>query len=164
MSSSQTDRLAGGILLAVALVWTAAAYWLLPGGEQAGQIGPRGFPLGLGILLIVLSVFLLGGSYAPAEAAGEADEGRGPAIDRRTERWALFATFGFLAVYVLLLDLFGFLIATIAATAAFLVIALDKRSPRLIAGISLILAFAIWLILGKAMGVYLPRGSIIDWF
>ena len=58
----------------------------------------------------------------------------------------------------------AFCIATIAATALFLVAVLDKRSPKLVALVSLGLAFGVWLILGKAMGVYLPRGSIIDWF
>jgi putative tricarboxylic transport membrane protein len=163
VSPAKIDRLAGGILFAVALAWTAGAYWTIPGGAGEGQIGPRGFPLTTGMLLALLSLALIGSSYV-ASAADEAGEAKAPPPARATEIWALVATFGFLAVNVVLLDLFGFLIATIASTAAFLVIALDKRSPRLIAAISLILAFAIWLILGKAMGVYLPRGSIIDWF
>jgi putative tricarboxylic transport membrane protein len=162
MSPSKSDRLAGGILLAVALVWTAGAYWSIPGGAGGGQIGPRGFPLGMGILLALLALALIGSSYLARE--NEATEAKGPPIARWAEIWALTATFGFLGVYVLLLDLFGFLISTIVAVAAFLVIALDKRSPRQIAIISLGLAFGIWLILDKAMGVYLPRGSIIDWF
>ena len=56
------------------------------------------------------------------------------------------------------------LIATAVSVAAFLVFVLNKRSPLLVAGMSLGLAFGIWLILGKAMGVYLPHGSLIDWF
>jgi hypothetical protein len=162
MSPSKSDRLAGGILLAVALAWTAGAYWTIPGGADVGQIGPRGFPLGMGILLALLSLTLIGSSYVTREY--DAAEAKGPPIARWAEIWALTATFGFLCVYVVLLDLFGFLIATIVAVAAFLVIALDKRSPRLIAVIALGLAVGIWLILDKAMGVYLPRGSIIDWF
>jgi Tripartite tricarboxylate transporter TctB family len=163
VSPSRIDRLTGGILLLVALAWTAGAYWTIPGGAGEGQIGPSGFPLAMGILLTVLSLALIGSSYLTPEA-GETAEPKGPAIERWTEIWALVATFGFLGVYVLLLDLFGFLVATILATAAFLVIAVDRRSPRFVAAVSLGLAFAIWLILGKAMGVYLPRGSIIDWF
>jgi len=165
----KSDRLAGGILLLVAVVWTAEAYWSLPGGSDAGQIGPRGFPLGMGILLGILSLFLLAGSAMNGQGnAGPSDEDRierpRSARERFAEKWSLAATFGFLAVYVLLLDLFGFLIGTVAAVASFLVVGLDKRSPKLIAGTSLGLGFGIWLILGKAMGVYLPRGSIIDWF
>jgi Tripartite tricarboxylate transporter TctB family len=160
VSRSRTDRLAGGILLLLALAWIAGVYWTIPGGSGEGQIGPRGFPLGMGILLAVLSLFLIGSRNGANEEARPTRT----ALDRAAEIWALVATFGFLGVYVLLLDLFGFLVATIVAIAGFLVIGLDKRAPRLIAGISVGLAFGIWLILGKAMGVYLPRGSIIDWF
>jgi putative tricarboxylic transport membrane protein len=151
------DRLTGGILLLVAAVWSAGAYWTIPGGAGVGQIGPRGFPLGMGIGLGLLSLFLL------LARNGE------PAAEPRTKKniaaeiWALAATFGFLTAYVVLMDLFGFLIGTVAATAPFLVFVLRKRSPKVIAVMSLGLALAIWLILGKAMGVYLPRGSIVDW-
>jgi putative tricarboxylic transport membrane protein len=170
LSQTKSDRLAGGILLLVAIVWTAGVYWSIPGGSGEGQIGPRGFPLGMGILLGILSLFLLAGSFVSGETALPADEDEDgleqprTARERFAEKWSLVATFGFLAVYMLLLDLFGFLIATIVAVASFMVIGLDKRSPRLIGATSLGLGFGIWLILGKAMGVYLPRGSIIDWF
>jgi hypothetical protein len=76
----------------------------------------------------------------------------------------LVATFGFLGVYMLLLDLFGFLIATVVGVASFLTFVLGKRSPKLVAGTALGLGFGIWLILGKAMGVYLPHGSLFDWY
>ena len=168
MSQAKTDRLTGSILLLVAVVWTAGAYWMIAGGDGGGQIGPRGFPLGMGILLGILSLFLLAGSFTNGEAGEASDEDsverpRTPR-ERFAEKWSLVATFGFLAVYVLLLDLFGFLIATIVAVASFLVFGLDKRSPKLVAGTALGLGLGIWLILGKAMGVYLPRGSLIDWF
>ncbi|HZD89049.1 MAG TPA: tripartite tricarboxylate transporter TctB family protein [Pseudolabrys sp.] len=169
MSQTQRDRLAGGILLLVAVVWTGAVYWTIPGGGGGGQIGPRGFPLGMGILLGILSLFLIGGSVMNADGdAGPSDEDsldapRTP-LQRLSEKWSLVATFVFLGAYVLLLDLFGFLIGTVVAVASFLVFGLDKRSPKLVAGTALGLGFCIWLILGKAMGVYLPRGSIIDWF
>jgi putative tricarboxylic transport membrane protein len=168
LSQTKSDRLASIILLLVAIVWTAGVYWTIPGGAGEGQIGPRGFPLGMGILLGILSLFMLAGSFVSGEAALPSDEDglEQPRTvrERFAEKWSLVATFGFLAAYVLLLDLFGFLIATIVAVASFLLIGLDKRSPRLIAATSLGLGFGIWLILGKAMGVYLPRGSIIDWF
>ncbi len=168
MSQTRTDRLTGAVLLLVAVAWTAGAYWSIPGGDGGGQIGPRGFPLGMGILLGILSLFLLAGSVVNGESATLTDEDdlERPRTTRErfAEKWALVTTFGFLGAYVLLLDLLGFLIATIVAVASFLVIGLGKRSPRLVAGTALGLGFGIWLILGKAMGVYLPRGSIIDWF
>jgi putative tricarboxylic transport membrane protein len=147
------DRLTGGILLLVAVIWTAGVYWTIPGGSGVGQIGPRGFPLAMGIGLGLLALCLV---IAP-------DGERRRSVDG-AEIWALGATFGFLTAYVILMDLFGFLIGTVAAVAPFLVFALRKRSPRLVAGVALGLALVIWLVLGKAMGVYLPRGALIDWF
>lgn len=168
MSQTKYEQLTGGILLLVAVIWTAGVYWAIPGGDGGGRIGPRGFPLGMGILLGILSLFLLAGSVVNGETGVAPDE-EGverprTARERFAEKWSLVATFGFLGAYVLLLDLFGFLIATVVAVAAFLGFGLDKRSPKLIAGTALGLGFGIWLILGKAMGVYLPRGSVIDWF
>jgi putative tricarboxylic transport membrane protein len=150
------DRLTGGILLLVAAIWTAGVYATIPGGSGVGQIGPRGFPLAMGIGLVLLALCLL---LAPHDEPEQKPQGT-----RAGETWALGATFGFLSAYVILMDLFGFLIGTVAAVAPFLVFGLRKRSPKLVAAVSLGLALVIWLVLGKAMGVYLPRGSIIDWF
>lgn len=168
MSQTKLDRLAGSILLLVAVVWTAGAYWQIPGGDGEGQIGPRGFPLGMGILLGILSLFLIAGSLMNGEGGGASDEDTierpRTTHERFAERWSLVATFGFLGVYMLLLDLFGFLIATVVGVASFLTFVLGKRSPKLVAGTALGLGFGIWLILGKAMGVYLPHGSLFDWY
>jgi putative tricarboxylic transport membrane protein len=162
VTQAKSDRLAGTILLLVAVLWIAGCFWTIPEVAGGARVGPRGFPLAMGVALAALSLALIVSSCFSAEAL-EGPEGA-PPVNRRIEAWALVSTFGFLALYVLLLDLFGFLLATIAATALFLVGVVDKRSPKLVALVSLGLAFGVWLILGKAMGVYLPRGSIIDWF
>lgn len=163
MSGTKSDRLTGLILLAVAVFWLAGVFWTIPEVAGGARVGPRGFPLAMGVALAVLSVMLIGASFLTPEAAAEPDEDVVP-VDGRIEIWALVSTFGFLALYVLLLDLFGFLLSTIAVTTLFLVFVVDKRSPKLVLLTSFGLAFAVWLILGKAMGVYLPRGSLIDWF
>jgi putative tricarboxylic transport membrane protein len=162
VTSSKSDRLAGVILLLVAALWIAGAYWAIPDvvGE-AGRVGPRGFPLAMGVMLAMLSALMIAGSFAAAEPSAD---GNGERRVDRAEIWALAATFGFLGGYVVLLAWFGFVIGTAVSSAAFLVFVLNKRSPALIAGMSLGLAFGIWLILGKAMGVYLPHGMIVDWF
>jgi hypothetical protein len=160
---SKGDRLAGAILLLFALLWIAGVYWTIPDvAGDSGRIGPRGFPLAMGVMLAVLSALMIAGSFL----AGDADAGGGAARGGfdRIEAWALAATFGFLVGYVVLMAWFGFVIGTAMSTAAFLVFVLNKRSPRLIVGMSLGLAIGIWLILGKAMGVYLPHGAIVDWF
>jgi Tripartite tricarboxylate transporter TctB family len=161
VTSSKSDRLAGIVLLLVALLWIAGVFWTVPeAAGDSGRVGPRGFPLAMGVMLAALSALMIAMSFAGSADADHGDKGR---FDN-AELWALIATFGFLGGYVALLAWFGFVVATAVAIAAFLVIALDKRSPLLVAGMSLGFAFGIWLILGKAMGVYLPHGSIIDWF
>lgn len=160
MTRAKSDRLAGLVLLLIAGLWIAGVFWTIPEVAGSSRIGPRGFPLAMGVMLAGLSLFLI-----LAAGRDDAPEGeRRTRPDTQAEIWALAATFGFLALYVLLLDLFGFLIATAVSTAAFLIVALRKRSPKLIAAVSLGLALAIWLILGKAMGVYLPHGSLFDLF
>jgi putative tricarboxylic transport membrane protein len=162
VTSLKSDRLAGTILLLIALLWIAGVFWTIPdvaGG--GGRIGPRGFPLSMGVLLAVLSVLMIARSFA---GSATAVDGQDKARFDGAEVWALIATFGFLAGYVALLAWLGFVVATTVATAAFLIVALKKRSLPLIVGMSLGLAFGVWLILGKLMGVYLPHGAIIDWF
>ncbi len=162
MTASKSDRLAGAVLLLVALLWIAGVFWTVPDAAgDTSRVGPRGFPLAMGVMLAVLAALIIAASFAGGAASGERDDkGR---FDR-AELWALMATFGFLGGYVVLLAWVGFVLATVVAIAGFLFFALNKRSPQLIAGMSLGLAFGIWLILGKTMGVYLPHGSIIDWF
>ncbi len=162
MTSLKSDRLAGAILLLVALLWIAGVFWTIPDvAGDGGRIGPRGFPLAMGVMLAALSVLLFAGSFAAAEAGADRDNER--PFDR-AEAWALVSTFGFLGGYVALLAWVGFVIATTVSTAAFLFFVFKKRSPLLVFGMPLGLAFGIWLILGKAMGVYLPHGTIVDWF
>jgi hypothetical protein len=153
--------LAGGILLAVALAWIGGVLWTVPEVASTARVGARGFPLAMGVLLAGLALMLILASFTAAEqAVGESAARR---FDR-TELWALLATFGFLSGYVVLMAWFGFVIGTVVATATFLVVALKRRSPVLIGGISFGLALGVWFILGKLMGVYLPHGSVIDWF
>ncbi|MGE0063723.1 MAG: tripartite tricarboxylate transporter TctB family protein [Xanthobacteraceae bacterium] len=154
------DRLTGLALLLFAAAWIAGVFLTIPDVSDGARLGPRGFPMAMGVMLVILSLFMIGGSFLPADPA---DADTSEPVDR-SEVWAVLVTFGFLGAYMVLLDLFGFLVATLVACAGFLVIPLRKRSPVLIGGIACGLAFGIWLILGKAMGVYLPRGSIIDWF
>ena len=160
MSPSTSDRVAGTILLLFAALWIVGVFWTIPEVTDSARLGPRGFPLAMGVMLAALSAMLIAGSFATAEPTiGDSTE----SSVNHAELWALLSTFGFLGGYVVLMAWFGFLIATAVSIALFLIIALNKRSPALIVGMSLGLAIGIWLILGKLMGVYLPHGAAIDW-
>lgn len=161
----KSDRLAGAVLLGVAVLWLVGVYWTIPAVDDGARVGPRGFPLAMGVLLAGLSLLLIVGSFATGGSADDSDDVPDTGTpERRAEVWALSATFGFLAIYVVLLDWIGFLLGTVAAVAGFLVVVLKRRSPAMVASVSLGLALTIWLALGKGMGVYLPHGALIDWF
>lgn len=154
--SPRAIRATGIVLLVAAIAWTAGAFWTIPAGFGAAPISPRSFPIALGVILVLLSLGLIAGTFLKetGESAPAADAG-----DRRSEIWAFAASFGFLIVYTALLDRLGFLIATLIASAAMLLFVFRIRSPLLLIGMPLGLAFGIWFVMGKLMGVYLPHGA-----
>jgi putative tricarboxylic transport membrane protein len=153
-------RLTGLVLLAFAVVWTVVAFRVIPEGFGGTAITPRTFPIGLGIILALLSIGLIAGTFMKNE---EGDEAIVPpsAGDRSSEIWAIACTFGFLIIYMIALNFVGFVIATIAVLAATLFFVLRARSPFVLIGVPLGLTFGIWLVMGKFMGVYLPHGTLI---
>ena len=58
MRAYHRDRITATALLAFAIVWCVVVWQTIPVGSP-GSVGPRAFPLGLGILLAVLSGLLL---------------------------------------------------------------------------------------------------------
>lgn len=155
-------RLTGLTLLAFAVAWTVGAFWLIPDGFGGGPISPRGFPVGLGVLLTLLSLALLAGTFGK----GDRGEERTAVLfsDRVSEFWAIATTFIFLFAYMAGLYLFGFVIATVVVLVATLFFLLRYRSPLVLAGVPLVLTFGIWLLMGKFMGVYLPHGTLVYGF
>jgi putative tricarboxylic transport membrane protein len=153
-------RLTGLVLFVFAVVWTVVAYRVIPEGFGGTAITPRTFPIGLGIVLALLSIGLVAGTFMRNEEGDEVIVGRGKG-ERASEIWAIAVTFGFLIIYMIALNFVGFFIATIAVLAAMLYFVLRSRSPFVVIGVPLGLAFGIWLVMGKFMGVYLPHGTLI---
>jgi hypothetical protein len=88
-----------------------------------------------------------------------------PAISPRTSEWlAGGVVAGSLIAYALLMEWFGFVVATVVVVIALLRFGLNVRSLKLILGMSLIMGFGIYFVMGGLMGVYLPRGTIISPF
>ena len=89
--------------------------------------------------------------------------GEGPGAGRpRVAFWAASVTVGSLVAYAALLESLGFLIATPAFLLFALGLVLRVRRPAVLVGVALGLPLAIHLVLGKVMGVYLPRGTLVD--
>lgn len=160
-------RATGAVLFVLAVVWTAGAFRLIPEGFGGAPVTPRSFPVGLGVLLAILSILMIASTFVRGTNAASGAANLVPphvVRDRYSEVWAVAATLAFLVLYALLLNFFGFVVATIIVTAATLFFVLRSRSPAVLIGLPLGLTFAVWLVMGKLMGVYLPRGSIIDGF
>ena len=166
MPQAIRDRVTGFVLLAVAIIWTVGVYWEIPSvADGASRIGPSGFPLAMGLLLGVLAVLMLVSGFltTPEKPARQPD----PASHREAvyaDRWALVSTFGFVLIYVLALEWFGFILATVVMVAAFLWFMLRSRSPALLIGLPLGLGVGVWFVMNQLMGVYLPHGSLISVF
>jgi hypothetical protein len=163
MTSQKRDRLAGTVLLVFAGLWCWGALTMIPTGVGQGHVGPRGFPLGLGLLLAALSAALVASSFLAGnrEAADEAPQ----QTPLGTEIWAVASTLAILVGYGALMYATGFIIATVVTVVAALVLILGKRSWRLVGGLSLGSAFGAYIIFNKVLGVYLPHGRWLDfWF
>ncbi|HUE45102.1 MAG TPA: tripartite tricarboxylate transporter TctB family protein, partial [Aestuariivirgaceae bacterium] len=156
MTPQRRDRLAGSILLVFAGLWCWGAATMIPAGVGQAPVGPRGFPLGLGLLLAALSAMLVASSFIGQhrDAADEAPQETPLSI----EAWAVASTLSILIGYGAMMYATGFIIATAVTVTAALVLILGKRSWRLVGGLSLGTAFGAYIIFNKVLGVYLPHG------
>jgi putative tricarboxylic transport membrane protein len=158
MSESLRNRISGLVLLAVALVWIALVYATIRSG-QAGEVGPRAFPLFFGYVLALLSLVMVVQSFRSAAPDPE-HEPDTPAVLPGEWMAVLIAIAG-VVIYGMLLEPFGFIPSTAFAVTAFLLLALRVRSPLIIAGMAIGLSLGCYLVFGKLLGVYLPPGQII---
>lgn len=161
MTAQGRDRLAGTILLVFAGLWCWGAVAMIPADVGAGPVGPRGFPLGLGLLLAGLSAMLVVSTFITRCADSEEP----PQGELRAEAWAVLSTLAILVGYGGLMYAAGFIIATVITVVGALVLVLGKRDWRLVGGLSLGTALGAYVIFNKFLGVYLPHGRWLDlWF
>jgi len=161
MMERRRDRLIGLVLVAFAAAWCGIAYVTIPPGFGDAAIGPREFPLAVGLLLAALSALLFASSFLPepAAAARRPDE-----LPLGTEVWAAGSTVALLVVYALLMQWLGFVVATVIVVAVALRLVLNVRSPVLLIAMPLGLGFGIFFVMGRLMEIYLPRGTLIQPF
>jgi putative tricarboxylic transport membrane protein len=163
MTTQGTDRLAGSILLVFAGLWCWGVVAMIP-DIGAAPVGPRGFPLGLGLLLAALSALLVISSFIGPRSQ-PVEKPSAQAGQFWDELWAVSSTLAILVGYGVLMYATGFIIATVITVVASLVLVLGKRSWRLVGGLSLGTAFGGYIVFNKILGVYLPHGRWLDfWF
>ncbi len=159
------DLVAGIALLIFGIAWTVTVYLTVPTGYG---VGPRVFPLWLGIALSALSLLLLFNSFKPEASIDEntnaesSDSGKAPSL------WLQFRTLvtvcGTIAVYGYLMQAIGFVPSTVLVVAFTLFVTLKERRPLVLLGMSFGLAFGAWFAFGKILGAYMPPGTLISIF
>lgn len=167
--TERTGELATGILLlTLAVIWSVIVLKTIPAGAGGGDIGPRAFPLLLGVLLGLFSLGLL----ARALWGRPEDTLEQPSADAHDVTGAeripsrvlvpLFLTLGHIVVYGFLMQRIGFALATLVLVASAMVFCVGERSPWRITAMSIGVTFACWLVFAKILGVYLAVGSWIN--
>lgn len=162
MSGSRRDRITGLILLAFGLIWSVVVYWTIPAGQGDGVVGPRAFPLLLGLILSALAALMVVRSLkADADRAARHEEEQQQELSW-LEIQITGGIFLLLLLYGFLMEKTGFLIATmtIVIVAFFGLLAVRKPIPVLI--FAFCISVGSWLIFNKLLGTYLPLGSWIS--
>jgi hypothetical protein len=121
--------------------------WQTQTGAQYFVVGPELFPRIAGFLCLVLALL-----------RGLRPDGR-HALDELRQRGAGLRVLGLLAIcsgYVVLIDLAGFRIATVAMIATFLV-TFGVRRPLAVAGFALAVAFGVGFVFEHLFGIFLPE-------
>jgi len=155
-------------LFVLAVVWTVIVYFTVPIGSA---VGPRTFPLVLGLILMGISAVLVAASLynwrRQAEGLSEAREdadGFGPEGARTALRLRVLVTVcGAIAIYGYLMQKLGFVVATFL-TVVTLLLTLKERRVRVLLGMGLGITLGCWLVFGELLGAYIPRGTWISLF
>lgn len=164
MTDTGKDYVLSFVLLAVGIVWVALVWSTIPPAFDEGTVGPRAFPLTLGIILVVLTAILLFFTVTRSRLKPKSIAPSGEVISEyRSIQWlpALLLTAEIVA-YGVLLEKIGFLLATPIVVFTVMALNLRIRSPKRLLGMSLGLTVGCWLIFQKVMGIYLATGTWIN--
>ncbi|WP_322989377.1 MULTISPECIES: tripartite tricarboxylate transporter TctB family protein [unclassified Hoeflea] len=168
--STRRDMAAGTTLFVLAVVWTVIVYFTVPTGSG---VGPRAFPLVLGLILMGFSAVLVAvnlynwrrGAEGRPEAHEDAD-GPGSEVARTASllRMRVLVTVCVaIAIYGYLMQKLGFVVATFLTVVA-LLLTLKERRFRVVLGMGLGITLGCWLVFGQLLGAYIPRGTWISLF
>jgi hypothetical protein len=161
MNSRRTDLIAATLLLAFAIAWSVTVYQTVP--DSVYGIGPKDFPLVLGIILIVMSALLLVRTLGASHQPDEIKEDSGTA-DPEFAGGGKFAVGIFLLIilYGFLIERIGFLLTTPIIITGALAGLLRMRNPATILALAFGITAGCWLVFNKFLGIYMPPGRWIS--
>jgi putative tricarboxylic transport membrane protein len=143
------DVVSGAVLAALGAFIVSEA-WQWPYGSEEGP-GPGFFPLWYGIVMVVLSLFLVAKSLLPAATAGKGTDWTG--IGRALGVWAAFA--GSIA----LMNVLGFLTA-LALLTLFIVAMMYGRPLKVALAVAVGNAAGFYLVFALGLQLNLPVGPL----
>ncbi|MBV7335234.1 tripartite tricarboxylate transporter TctB family protein [Chloroflexi bacterium TSY] len=147
MENYTTDRVAGVILLVIAIGYTVIASGLKPTLLSANEpLGPGAFPMLLGLLLAIFSLLL---------AIKPSPDPAWPKWDAWVKMALILVTF---VVYAYLLKPLGFVVSTALEMFALSLIFQGPLLKSLIA--SFAFSLFLYLLFSYALGLGLPRGIL----
>ncbi|MEV0352524.1 tripartite tricarboxylate transporter TctB family protein [Nonomuraea sp. NPDC050680] len=149
-----STRLVSAGFLAVALVVLAQAF-MIPDGGGYQAVGPRAFPLLVGIGMAVVAVIGVVQAFRDPVTREGADEGADEGVHWRP----VLLLIGALALYAVLLAPVGYWQAT---TLFFVAVARVLGSRKLVRDmvVGLLLALATYVLFDRVLGITLPPGLI----
>ena len=164
MTDSGKEYALSFVLLAVGLVWVSLVWSTIPPAFDEGTVGPRAFPLVLGLILVTLTLILLGFTVTRSRTTRKCAISSGKVLSEYPKiEWlpALLLT-AEICAYGFLLEKIGFLLATPIVVLAVMGLNLRIRSPKRLLGMAFGLTVGCWLIFQKVMGIYLASGTWIN--
>lgn len=152
-----TDR----IIFVCTLLFAGVYFWAtekIPALELGDPLGPKAFPRLLGVGLLIGAAMLLAeilrARKQPKTAAAEA-----PVLRWERHHWVVTAVVGWTALYVVLFEPLGYMLATLAYLAG--LTAYFNRGRHLMNGLTCVLFVAIsYFAFTKLLGVNLARGIL----
>ena len=142
--SGLSDRVLGGVCLAIAVWYTAAARTYDGTGFSSGPVGPKTLPTGIGILFGLLALYLM---LRPDP---------GPTWPTRTAAWQITLVVAASYIYGQIMEPVGFIFASALMT---IVIGVLFRAPltRLLP-LSILFPVGLAFIFNNWLGLQLPAG------
>lgn len=164
MSDHKKEAFLAFVLLVTATAWTVMVVMTIPPGMGNGDIGPRAFPLGFGVILLALAAVLVLKAWAGLPGADDELVVKGRKISRTLpiHLGPAIVLLVEVMLYGFLLEKVGFLIATPIVMLLVMSINFRVRSPRRLFGMAIGFTFGCWLVFGKLLGIYLAAGQWIN--